>query len=108
MTSYKHNINEIKEQARGLWLDIIPAIVSGFSDAADSPGTHAPCPVHGGVDGFRFFHNGADDGMGLCNSCHGKKALDGVGLIMWATGWRLIARGWKPKTNKYTKTHLEP
>lgn len=87
MTEYRHNLQEVKRLARGRWLEILPALNNGFQDAAARVGVHVPCPVHGGVDGFRLFKDAADTGGGTCNSCG--HFPDGFALLRWASGWSL-------------------
>ncbi len=87
MTEYRHNLQEVKRLARGRWLEILPALNNGFQDAAARVGVHVPCPVHGGVDGFRLFKDAADTGGGTCNSCG--HFPDGFELLRWASGWSL-------------------
>lgn len=87
MTEYRHNLQEVKRLARGRWLEILPALNNGFQDAAARVGVHVPCPVHGGIDGFRLFKDAADTGGGTCNSCG--HFPDGFALLQWASGWSL-------------------
>lgn len=87
MTEYRHNLQEVKRLARGRWLEILPALNNGFQEAAARVGVHVPCPVHGGVDGFRLFKDAADTGGGTCNSCG--HFPDGFALLQWASGWSL-------------------
>ncbi|TVQ41618.1 MAG: hypothetical protein EA356_00120, partial [Geminicoccaceae bacterium] len=59
-----------------------------FDTALGQPGRHVPCPVHGGVDGFRFFAKGRaldPDGGGICNSCGA--FADGFRILRWVHGW---------------------
>ena len=80
--SYRYNLSETKRKARGRWLDILPVMNNGFAAAAARPGFHVPCPVHGGVDGFRLFMDAAISGGGICNSCG--TFPDGFALLQWA------------------------
>jgi putative DNA primase/helicase len=70
----------VRDQARGRWRDILPAL--GISAAALT-GKHGPCPICGGKDRFRF-----DDKLGngtwFCSHC---RAGDGVQLVMKIHGW---------------------
>lgn len=89
MSSYKHDVVDIKQRARGRWLDILPELCPALELAAISKGRHVPCPVHGGTDGFRLLKDSATDGMGVCNTCHGSP-VDGISLAMWVNNWSLV------------------
>lgn len=72
----------VRETARGRWPGLIlPAL--GI-DVPNSPRTHAPCPVCGGKDRFRFDDR---DGRGThyCNQCE-PQAGDGFALVMKVIG----------------------
>jgi len=49
---------------------------------------HVSCPVHGGEDGFRFFHDAPVTGGGVCNTCGAFK--DGFRLLCWVNGWSFL------------------
>ena len=88
MQKQRHNIADVKAMARGRWLDIVPALDSRFAGMEGSKGTannHYPCPVHGGVDGFRFLPDAPETGAGICNTCGSFR--DGFELLQWACGW---------------------
>ncbi|MCH7498751.1 MAG: toprim domain-containing protein [Nitrospinae bacterium] len=78
-------IAEIKHHAAGRWLEILPSLAPQLSMACERPGRHVPCPVHGGVDGFRLFADSPQTGGGICNSCGGFP--DGLHILQWANGW---------------------
>jgi len=78
-------VEDIKQAAQGKWLDIITALDSRFSAAADNCPNHVPCPIGtGGKDGFRFDKNSQEKGHAFTNS--GEKIGDGLKLLEWA-GW---------------------
>lgn len=78
-------VKEIKQLASGRWASIVASLSTQFADAIERLPHHVPCPVHGGVDGFRLFKDFDETGGGVCNSCGIKH--DGYTLIMWANGW---------------------
>lgn len=88
VSAYKHNVSAIKEQLSGQWTGILSSLCPGLVKACENAGKHVPCPVHGGIDGFRLFKDADTHGMGICNTCH-ERPLDGIGLLMWANGWTL-------------------
>jgi hypothetical protein len=53
----------------GKWKQIISKLLPEFSEALDNIGTHVPCPMHGGKDGFKFFKDFGETGGGVCNTC---------------------------------------
>ena len=79
----KIDFKDLKNKAEGNWGSIIASLDSRFADIP-TDGKHAPCPVHGGSDGFRFFRNYASTGGGVCNTCG--TFTDGLSLLQWAAG----------------------
>jgi phage/plasmid primase-like uncharacterized protein len=77
---------ELKSEAYGKWAGIFaqksPALAAALSAKA---GRHVPCPVHGGVDGFRLFKDWEETGGGICNTCGSHR--DGFSLLSWVNGW---------------------
>ncbi|QXP89651.1 DUF7146 domain-containing protein [Methylococcus capsulatus] len=71
--------------ASGRWLEILGALAPSLEPALRKPGAHVPCPVHGGVDGFRLFRDCNVTGGGICNTC-GAFAT-GLALLQWVNGW---------------------
>lgn len=66
-------IREVTQAAAGRW----PDVLAGLNiSVPDSPRKHAPCPVCGGKDRFRFDDGGR--GSFICNQCG---AGDGLDLI---------------------------
>jgi len=84
-TSNRFDVREVKEQAKGKWLEILPELASDLTEAVDNVGKHVPCPFHGGKDGFRLFDDAADKGGGICNTCG--HYSDGIALLQKANGW---------------------
>lgn len=75
----------VRDAAKGRWPNILPAL--GI-DAAHLTGKPGPCPLcKAGTDRWRFDDK---DGKGtwFCSFAHdGKRAGDGVALVMLANGW---------------------
>lgn len=89
---YRYNLAEIKAQARGRWLSILPAL--GGSDllltASKRNGKtyqHTPCPVCGGTDRFGLLPDVVDTGAAHCRNCGGFP--DGFDLLRKINGWSL-------------------
>ncbi len=88
--------SDVREHARGRWLDILRALAGGvLGEALDAKlGTHVTCPFHGGENDFRFdgprAKNGSSDetGAAIC-SCGQWK--DGFALLQEANGWSFLA-----------------
>lgn len=66
-------IREVTQAAAGRWSDVLTGL---NISVPDSPRKHAPCPVCGGKDRFRFDDGGR--GSFICNQCG---AGDGLDLI---------------------------
>jgi phage/plasmid primase-like uncharacterized protein len=85
--------NDIAQQARGRWIDILRTLAPELGKAVDnfsgklSRSAREFCPVHGGESGeaFTLFPDADQTGGGICNSC-GAQA-DGIALLMWAKKW---------------------
>lgn len=82
-----YDTDEVRKAAEGKWLYVLSVLSDGRLDQAiEKVGRHVPCPVHGGVDGFRLFKKDADlTGGGVCNTCGAK--TNGFDLLMWVNGW---------------------
>jgi putative DNA primase/helicase len=74
--------DDISTQARNRWREILPAL--GI-DAEILRGKHAPCPICGGKDRFRF-NDWHGKGRWLCNHCT-PSGGDGFNLLMSYHGW---------------------
>ena len=76
-TMYRKKLEarDVKDQARGRWLEIIQALAPGlFDEAIANLGEHVDCPLHGGKEDFRFVKrarkgrgNTAEDGVAMCS-----------------------------------------
>lgn len=77
----KYDTKVVKMAAQGRWKEIFLALAPLLSKAIEKPGQHVPCPVHGGVDGFRLFPNYEERGSGICNTCGARD--DGFAMLMW-------------------------
>ena len=76
---------EVKNIAAGRWENVLLSLSTELAPAIKRAPHHVPCPVHGGVDGFRLFKNFEETGGGVCNTCGIK--YDGYSLLMWLNGW---------------------
>ena len=76
----------VREHARGNWLSILERLAPELEPALQRVGRHVACPVHGGRDGFRLFHDAPVTGGAVCNTCG--FFPDGFALLMWLHGWR--------------------
>lgn len=96
---------DIKVRARGRWIEIHGHLAPALAPALARIGRHVPCPVHGGHDGFRLFHDAAETGGGGCNTCglHG----DGLGLLAWVNAWTFpeVLRGVRAVLDGTTIAH---
>lgn len=89
---YRYNLAEIKAQARGRWLSILPALGGGdlLRTASKRNGKtyqHTPCPVCGGTDRFGLLPDVVDTGAAHCRNCGGFP--DGFDLLRKINGWSL-------------------
>ncbi len=76
---------ELKNRLKGGWESVLLALAPELLPAIERAPRHVPCPVHGGVDGFRLYRNWREDGGGICNTCG--NFPDGFALIGWLRGW---------------------
>jgi len=83
----KGYLASVRRRARGLWPHIFDDLAPELREAMAEVGYHVPCPVHGGVDGFRLFPDFQDTGGGFCNTCKGKG--DGIRMLAWLRGINL-------------------
>lgn len=89
---YRYNLAEIKAQARGRWLSILPVLGGGdlLRTASKRNGKtyqHTPCPVCGGTDRFGLLPDAAETGAAHCRNCGGFP--DGFDLLRKINGWSL-------------------
>lgn len=88
MMTYKLDKEAIKNQARGRWLAILPALDSRLSEACERVGMHVPCPLGtGSKDGFRLETSSSLDGHGFHNQVDNKILSDGFGVLAWLNNW---------------------
>lgn len=80
-----NQIDDIKRAAMGRWKEIFLALAPQLQTAMEKAGHHVPCPVHGGVDGFRLFPQYEIKGDGICNTCGPR--TDGFAMLMWLNEW---------------------
>jgi len=76
---------ELLEKVKGQWAHIYLELAPQLESAMAAAPEHGPCPVHGGFDGFRFFHHYMDTGRGVCNTCGAFSS--GFKLLAWANNW---------------------
>lgn len=101
MTFDKHIV---KQAANGRWAEIYSALAPQLCLAQERPGKHCPCPVHGGIDGFRLFSDYQEKGGGVCNTCGVK--IDGLQMLMWLHEWTFPEA--VEKVGTYLGLKLEP
>lgn len=91
----KIEVEKLKAQAHGRWLDIFQALCPGmFGHAIKNMGSHVTCPFHGGENDFRFVkrvaeahrHRGNTEQVGVAH-CSCGFYPDGLAVIRRATGW---------------------
>jgi phage/plasmid primase-like uncharacterized protein len=81
-----YNYEEIRQQAWGQWHGILLALAPDMlQEALERAPRHVPCPMHGGVDGFRLHKDYEDNGGGVCNTCGSFPS--GFRLLQWLRGW---------------------
>jgi putative DNA primase/helicase len=89
--TYRYNLAEIKAQARGRWLSILPALGGDLLRTASKRNgktyQHTPCPVCGGTDRFGLLPDVVDTGAAHCRNCGGFP--DGFDLLRKINGWSL-------------------
>jgi len=78
----------LKQKMQGKWLQYFKSDVPCLEEASRKYPNHVSCPVHGGEDGFRFFHDAPVTGGGVCNTCGAFK--DGFRLLCWVNGWSFL------------------
>ena len=90
-------VSVTRSQLLTVMLDRWPAFYAwlhaerGF-EAEPEPGKPQYCPAHGGESGraFRFYPDMALTGGGICNSCEGLRASNGIDLV---AGWLVRVDG---------------
>ena len=76
--------DQVKDAARGRWLEIIPALTG--IDRSILDGKPHPCTLCGGKDRSRAYDDFAETGGMRCNQCHQNKNSDGLSTIQWLLG----------------------
>lgn len=84
----KEEITLLKERMKGRWFAYFEACVPDLDEAITDHGSHVPCPMHGGSDGFRLFEDADMTGGGVCNSCGAYS--DGIALAMAINDWEFL------------------
>lgn len=82
--SKRINLADLMSKAKGQWLGIFSSLCPSLQPALAGRPRHVACPVHGGSDGFRFYHDVAETGGGVCNTCG--FFASGLSLIAWVNG----------------------
>lgn len=86
--AYKLDKEMIKNQARGRWLEILPALDSRLKEACERVGMHVPCPLGtGSRDGFRLESSSNSDGHAFHNQVDNRILSDGFGVLAWLNNW---------------------
>lgn len=86
--AYKLDKEMVKSQARGRWLEILPALDSRLTEACERVGVHVPCPLGtGSRDGFRLESSSNSDGHAFHNQVDNRILSDGFGVLAWLNNW---------------------
>lgn len=86
--AYKLDKEMVKSQARGRWLEILPALDSRLTEACERVGVHVPCPLGtGSRDGFRLESSSSLDGHAFHNQVDNRILSDGFGVLAWLNNW---------------------
>ena len=81
------DLSEIEAAADGQWLQILTALAPQFAEAANRPGVHVDCPLHGGRHDFRFDKTrGPEKGLSFC-TCGTR---NGFQLLQEACGFSFL------------------
>lgn len=80
-----YDYEAIRAQARGRWDYLLATLAPEMEEALERAPRHVPCPVHGGIDGFRLHKDYEDNGGGVCNTCGSFPS--GFRLLQWLKGW---------------------
>lgn len=81
----KRDSKALNRRMSGLWLSAFSNLAPELDEAAKKPGENVPCPVKGGVDGFRLFQDTNYTGGGFKQA---EGAIpDGIGMLMWLHNW---------------------
>lgn len=75
---------EVRNQARGRWPDIIIHLTGINPGILDDKKEH-PCPRCGGTTRFRMIN--ILEGAGRCSHCFAEKCGDGFALLCWLLDW---------------------
>lgn len=79
------DFNEVKDAARGRWIEILSTLAPQISEALENPGRKKiTCPLHGGRSDFRLFKKSTETGEAIC-TC--KAWSNGVDLLMDLNNW---------------------
>ncbi|SET25602.1 DUF7146 domain-containing protein [Thorsellia anophelis] len=78
-------IKDVKEHAKYQWEIILFGLAPELHSALNQIGKHVACPIHGGIDGFRFFKDKVFKGSAICNTCG--HFPDGFAVLMAVKSW---------------------
>ena len=81
----RRNSSALKAKMSGRWLSAFSVLAPSLSTAIDELGMNVPCPVSGGVDGFRLFRDANETGGGVKQSY--RVFPEGIDLLMWVNDW---------------------
>lgn len=84
--TYHYEADQVRNHARGAWLEIFSRLAPDLSEAIDRAPRHVDCPLpgHGGAKDFRLYRDAAQTGGAVC-TCGASH--DGFELLMKLYGW---------------------
>lgn len=81
----KRDSTSLKRRMEGRWLSAFLALAPALEQAISKVGTNVPCPVEGGVDGFRLFRDANITGGGVKQNW--RVIPEGIDMLMWVNEW---------------------
>jgi hypothetical protein len=84
----KRNSTELKSRMSGRWIAAFKALCPALDVAVENIGDNVPCPIEGGVDGFRLFKDANETGGGVKQSW--RVIPEGIDMLMWVNNWSFV------------------
>ncbi len=84
----RRNSSALKAKMSGQWLSAFSVLAPSLNTAIEQLGMNVPCPVSGGVDGFRLFRDANETGGGVKQSY--RVFPEGIDLLMWVNDWSFV------------------
>jgi putative DNA primase/helicase len=81
----QRNSTELKRKMEGRWLRALGSLAPALTEAINKVGSNVPCPVSGGIDGFRLFPDANITGGGVKQSY--RIFPEGIDMLMWVNNW---------------------